>query len=88
METMDGVPDIEIDGRDGWIALKQFKVGQIIEHTEVQQSWRIVDVRKKWLKVTPLFQSYEGDPCTNVRFFRFTVDAAFHAGYWRIRRNG
>lgn len=88
MATMDGVPDIEIDGRDGWIALEQFKVGQIIEHTEVPRSWLIVDVRKEWLKVKPLFTCYVGDPCTNVRFFRFTVDNAFHSGWLRIRRNG
>ncbi len=87
METMERAPDIEIDGRDGFISLKQFKVGQIIEHTEVQQSWMIVDVRKKWLKVKPLFQCYEHDPCTHVRFFRFTVDSNFERGWWRIRRN-
>jgi len=87
MATMDGVPNIEVDAHDGWIALKQFKAGQIIEHTEVQQSWRIVDVREKWLKVKPLFKCYDGDPCLNVRFFRFTVDIAFYEGRWRIRRN-
>jgi hypothetical protein len=91
MPTMDWTlhaKDIEIDARDGFIALKQFKIGQIIEHTEVQQSWSIVDVREKWLKVKPLFKQYEGDPCLNVRFDRFTVDIAFNNNWWRIRRKG
>ncbi len=78
---------IQID-EDGFIDLKQFKKWQIIENTNVQQSWLIVDVRKKWLKVKPLVKLYEGDPCTNVRFLRFTVDINFESGHWRIRRNG
>ena len=40
MATMDGVPDIEVDACDCWISLKQFKVGQIIENENAQQSWR------------------------------------------------
>lgn len=72
---------------DGFIDLKQFKRWQIIEHTNVEQSWLIVDVREKWLKVKPLFKQYEGDPCIHVRFLRFSVDINFESGMWRIRRN-
>jgi len=79
--------EVRIDQRDGWIDLKQFKVGQIIEHTDVQQSWMIVDVRESQLKLLPLFDCYVGDPRTHVRFSRFSVDSAFEHGWWRIRRN-
>ena len=88
MPTMDRAPDIAIDERDGWIDLKQFKVGQIIEHAEVQRAWMIIDVRENWLKVKPLYQLYEGDPCKHVRVYRYSVDIAFYEGRWRIRRNG
>ena len=90
MATMDWTlhaSNIRIDARDGWIDLKQFKVGQIIEHTKGQQSWMIIDVREGLLKVRPLFKCYVGDPQLNVRFDRFTVDNAFNNGWWRIGRN-
>lgn len=89
MNTMDWTrcaADIKI-AEDGYIDLKQFKVGQIIEHTEVGQAWLIIDVRTEWLKVKPLFDCYKGDPRKHKRFTRFEVDLAFEQGQWRIRRN-
>lgn len=76
--------DIRIK-EDGFIDLKQFEVGQVIEHTEVEQSWMIVDVRKQWLKLRPLYTRYEGDPCKHVRCARVTVDINFERGWWRIK---
>lgn len=90
MATMDWTlcaSKIEVD-EYGYILLKQFRVGQIIEHTEAtEQSWMIVDVRKKWLKVLPLFDCYKDDPRKHVRFHRMTVDCAFESGWWRIGEN-
>lgn len=78
--------DIEIED-DGIIDLKQFRVGQVIEHTEdTSQSWLIIDARKKWLKVKRQFDCYKGDLRTHERFNRMTVDIAFEQGWWRIRR--
>lgn len=78
---------IEVD-EYGYILLKQFRVGQIIEHTEAtEQSWMIVDVRNEWLKVLPLFDSYKDDPRKHKRFDRMTVDYAFEQGWWRIGEN-
>lgn len=72
---------------DELIDLKQFKVGQIIEHTEVPQAWQIVDVRKEWLKVQPLFKRYIGDKRKHERFHRVLVDTAIREGWWRIGSN-
>lgn len=69
---------------DGFIDLKQFRMGQVIKHVEGDQSWMIVDVREKWLKVLPLFKRYEGDPCKHKRFNRMSVDLAFEQGWWKI----
>lgn len=71
---------------DGYIDLEQFKVGQVIEHTEGDQAWMIIKVREQWLKLLPLFDCYVGDPRTHERHDRFSVDIAFEEGYWRIRR--
>jgi len=89
METMDWTrcaADIEI-AEDGYIDLKQFTVGQVIEHIESGQAWLIIDVRTEWLKVKPLFDCYKGGPRKHVRFKRFEVDQAFERGWWRIRRD-
>ena len=73
---------------DGYIDLKQFRVGQVIEHTEAtEQSWMIVDVRKEWLKVKPLFTAYKNDPRKHKRFKKVEVDYAFETGWWRIGEN-
>ncbi len=90
METMSWTlhaQDIKINS-DGFIDLKQFKAGQVIEAMkDLSQAWMIIDVRHQWLKVKPLFDCYEGDSRKHKRFDRFTVDNAFNCGYWRIGEN-
>lgn len=90
MATMDWTlcaSKIKVD-EDGYIDLKQFRVGQIIEHTAPgKQAWMIVDIRKEWLKMLPLFDCYKGDPRKHVRFNRLSVDLYFEQGWWRIGEN-
>jgi hypothetical protein len=91
METMGWTlhaQDIRIDNRDGFIDLKQFHVGLVIELVaNTEQAWMIIDVRAEWLKVRPLFDRYKGDPRKHKRFHRYTVDRAFEQGHWRIGEN-
>lgn len=71
---------------DGYINLKQFRVGQVIEHTEGDQAWMIIKVREQELKLLPLFDCYIGDPRMHIRRDRFSVDLAFEEGQWQVRR--